>query len=378
MRYYIIVGEASGDVHGSKLMKGILKEDPQAEFRFWGGDRMAEVGGAENLVSHYKESAIMGFIAVALNIRTLLRRFKTCEDDIKSYSPDVVILIDFAGFNLRIAKFAKKNGFKTFFYIAPKVWAWKESRVKKIKKYVDELFVIFPFEVEYFSKWGIKAHYEGNPIMDEIEHSKKSITTKEEFLTTNNLSNKPIIALLAGSRVKEIQLNLPFMSEVATHFPDYQFIVAGVNWIDSCIYERVISSRATNLKLLSDKTYNILLHSEAAIVTSGTATLETALLDVPEVVCYNCTRFSYFMFKNFMTVKYISLVNIILGREAVRELLSVKLMTKENAINELTAILPNGGKIVQMRSDYQQLRSLIGTEGASERFGRKMVTLLRK
>lgn len=377
MKYYIIVGEASGDVHGAKLMRGILKEDPQAEFRFWGGDRMVEVGGAESLVSHYRESAVMGFVAVALNLRTLLRRFKKCESDILSYQPDVVLLIDYAGFNLRIAKFAKKRGFKTFFYIAPKVWAWKESRVKKIKKYVDELFIIFPFEIDYFARKGIKAHYEGNPIMDEIEFSKQKITSREQFLEDNGLAERPIIALLAGSRVKEIELNLPFMSQVAEQFPAYQFVVAGVSWIDKSVYQRVISEKARNLVILTDKTYNILLHSEAAIVTSGTATLETALLGIPEVVCYSCSRFSYFMFKNVMTVKYISLVNIILGREAVRELLSVKLMTVENAVNEMSKILPGGVKYNDLMRDYEELNIKIGNSGASDRFGKLMVKLLR-
>lgn len=377
MRYYIIAGEASGDVHGAKLMRGILKEDSKAEFRFWGGDRMADVGGAENLVSHYRESAVMGFVAIALNLFTILRRFKKCENDILSYQPDVVLLIDYAGFNLRIAKFAKKRGFKTFFYIAPKVWAWKESRVKKIKKYVDELFIIFPFEIDYFARKGIKAHYEGNPIMDEIEFSRQEISPRELFLKNNGLKNLPIIALLAGSRLKEIELNLPFMSKVAEQFPTYQFVVAGVSWIDRSVYQRVISEKAHNLAILTDETYNILLHSEAAIVTSGTATLETALLGIPEVVCYNCSRFSYFMFKNVMTVKYISLVNIILEREAVRELLSVKLMTVENAVNELTKILPSGVKYNDLMRDYTELNSKIGSSGASDRFGKLMVKLLQ-
>lgn len=378
MRYYLIAGEASGDVHAAKLMKSISKEDPSAEFRFWGGDRMTEVGGEENLVAHYRDSAIMGFVAVIMNLRTLFRRFKECEQDITAYKPDLVLLVDYAGFNLRIAKFAKRNGYRTFFYIAPKVWAWKESRVKKIKKYIDELFIIFPFEIEYFAKKGIKAHYEGNPIMDEIEYSKKSITSREKFLDDNNLIDKPIIALLAGSRVKEIELNLPFMSNVATRFPDYQFVVAGVNWIEKSVYENVINDRAKNLIILTDKTYNILLHSTAAIVTSGTATLETALLGIPEIVCYNCSRFSYFMFKNYMTVKYISLVNIILGREAVRELLSSKLMTVENAVNELNKILPGGSKIESLGQDYAELSNKIGNAGASDRFGKLMVDILKQ
>lgn len=378
MRYYIIAGEASGDIHTAKLMKGILKEDSNAEFRFWGGDRMAEVGGSANLVAHYRDSAIMGFVAVAMNFRTLMKRFKKCEDDIVNYNPDVVILVDYAGFNLRIAKFAKRLGYKIFFYIAPKTWAWNESRVKKIKKYVDELFVIFPFEVEYFAKFGIKAHYEGNPIMDEIAYSKNNITSRDMFLSNNKLEDKPIVALLAGSRVKEIELNLPFMSKVANSFPNHQFVVAGVSWIDNSVYEKVIKSDAKNLKILTDETYNILLNSEAAIVTSGTATLETALLGVPEVVCYGCSRFAHFMFRLLAKVKYISLVNIILGHEAIRELFSVKYMTVENAVSELKDIISGGAKEKQIMQDYIKLNSLIGEEGASDRFGKLMVKLLKR
>lgn len=377
MRYYVIAGEASGDLHASKLMSGILKEDTKAEFRFWGGERMCEVAGAENMVCNYRDGAIMGFIAVALNVRKLLKRFTRCEQDIMAYQPDVVILVDFAGFNLRIAKFAKNKGIKTFFYIAPKVWAWKEGRVKKIRKYVDELFIIFPFEIDYFAKHGINAHYCGNPIMDEIDYSKSKITSRKIFLHENKLDDKPIIALLAGSRVAEIENNLPFMSLVAERFPSYQFVVAGVNWIDSDVYNRVINHKAPNLRLLTDKTYTILLQSEAAIVTSGTATLETALLGIPEVVCYGATRFSYYMAKIFIKTKYISLVNIILGREAVVELLSTKLMTVENAERELKSIFKTGDRYHKLMSDYNELAAMIGDSGASERFGKLMVSILK-
>ncbi len=376
MRYYIIAGEASGDIHTSKLMEGIRANDPEAQFRFWGGDRMVSVGGKENLVAHYKDSAIMGFSAVFRNIGKLLKRFRYCEQDILSYSPDVVILVDYAGFNLRIAKFTKKHNIKTFYYIAPKVWAWDEKRVKKIRKYVDELFVIFPFEVEYFAKHGIKAHYFGNPLVEEVESSREGVISREEFLNNNSLTNKPIIALLAGSRVKEIEHNLPFMSDVASHFPDYQFVIAGVNWIDNSVYERIIDNKAQNLTLLCDDTYNILLHSEAAIVTSGTATLETALLGVPEVVCYYASRLGGAIFMFIAKVKYISLVNLILGRESVRELFSAKLMTVENAVNELNAILPNGSKRDRMLSDYRELREMVGESGSSYRTASAIVKKL--
>lgn len=318
----------------------------------------------------------MGFVAVAMNARKLLKRIAHCKADIESYKPDVVILVDFAGFNLNIAKFAKSKGIKTFFYIAPKVWAWNEGRVKKIREVVDELFVIFPFEVEYFATHGIKAHYHGNPLMDEIAISMSSVTSKEEFLRENRLEDKPVIALLAGSRVKEIKSNLPFMSDVAKEFPDYQFVIAGVSWIEDDIYNKVINEKAKNLTLLKDKTYNILLHSEAAIVTSGTATLETALLDIPEFVCYNCSWFAGMMFRLLGKVRHISLVNIILGKEAVKELFSAKMVNVRNAKRELTAILPNGDKLTQVKRDYRELRSLVGESGASSRFAKKMIDIL--
>lgn len=378
MKYYVIAGEASGDIHAAKLLQGLKDEDAAAEFRFWGGDRMAEVAGVENMVSHYKDSAIMGFVAVAMNARKLLKRIKRCKEDIERYRPDVVILVDFAGFNLNIAKYAKSIGIKTFFYIAPKVWAWNEGRVKKIREVVDELFVIFPFEVEYFAGHGIRAHYHGNPLMDEIALSMGSVTSKEEFLKENNLRDKPVVALLAGSRVKEIKSNLPFMSDLAREFPDYQFVIAGVSWIDDEVYNGVIKAKASNLTLLKDKTYNILLHSEAAIVTSGTATLETALLDIPEFVCYNCSWFAGVMFRILGKVKHISLVNIILGREAVKELFSAKMVNVKNAKRELTAILPGGDKQTQIKRDYRELRDLVGEAGASARFARKMINILNK
>ena len=378
MKYYLIVGEASGDLHASKLMKGIMDNDPQAEFRFWGGERMCDVGGVENMACDYRDGAIMGFFEVLKNLFKLKKRFKYCERDIMEYSPDVVILVDFSGFNLRIAKFVKRAKIKTYYYIAPKVWASRESRVKKIRKYVDELFVIFPFEVEYFAKHGIKAHYEGNPIMDEIEYSKKRVTSRDEFMSDNKLNDKPIIALLAGSRIGEIKDNLPFMSKVAERFPQYQFVVAGVSWVDKEIYNKIISNNATNLKLLTDKTYNILLHSEAAIVTSGTATLETALLGIPEIVCYSTPSLYYYIFTYIANVKYASLVNIVLDREVVVELLSKKFMTIDNAERELNAVLKGGNRRAKLEKDYQELLIEMGDSGASQRFGKLMVNLLRK
>lgn len=375
MRYYIIAGEASGDLHGSNLIKGILAEDPQAEFRFWGGDLMSEVAGEENLAKHYKEASFMGFWEVFKNLGTVLGQIKECKRDILAFAPDVVILIDYAGFNLRIAKFAKEHGIRTFFYIAPKVWAWKEKRVKKIKKYVDQLFIIFPFEKEYFKKWGIDAVYCGNPLMDSIEERKKNLPSKEDFFAENNLDERPVIALLAGSRRHEIDYNFPFMIELSKHFPDYQFVVAGVSWLDKSVYENHMTG--SDVKYVRDKTYELLSFSSAAVVTSGTATLETALLGVPEFICFWCSWFSYAVAKNFLKIKYISLVNLVMDREVVKELIQ-KDMNMKMAVAELRAILAGGDKYDRILSDYKELNEAIGGSGASRRTAAEMVGILRK
>lgn len=374
MKYYLIAGEASGDLHGSNLMKGLKKADPEAEFRFLGGDRMAEVGGAENLVKHYKETSFMGFVEVARNLKTILGQIRECKKDVEQYAPDVLILIDYAGFNLRMAKFAKSIGIRTFFYIAPKVWAWKESRVKKIKKYVDQLFVIFPFEIEYFRKHGIEAIYEGNPIMDSITERISVVPDNERFLTENGLDKRPVIALLAGSRKSEINNNLPFMVELSHEYPQYQFVIAGVSWLDKGIYDKY--TKGSDVRYVCDKTYELLSISDGAVVTSGTATLETGLLGVPEVVCYRANLATMLIANAFIKVPYVSLVNINLGRESVRELLQFQ-MNMRNATAELNAILPGGSQHERMMNDFTELRSLIGGAGASDRFARRMVDLLK-
>lgn len=376
MKYYIIAGEASGDLHGSNLMKGLKKVDSEAEFRFWGGDKMAEVGGRTNLVRHYKESAFMGYVEVIRNLKTILGQISYCKKDIERYKPDVVILIDYAGFNLRIAKFAKENGIKVFYYIAPKVWAWKEYRIKKIKKYVDSLFIIFPFEVEYFRKHGIEAIYEGNPLMDAIEQRRPELVPIGEFKESNAISDeRPIIALLAGSRKSEISYNLPFMVEVAAEFPQYKFVVAGVSWLDRELYAKLLAD--TEISFVQDQTYQLLSVCDAAIVTSGTATLETALLGAPEFVCYKQNALTIALVRAFAKVEYASLVNLVLDREAVRELLQSDI-TVGNAVAELRAILPGGEKEAKMKEDYAELRRLIGGPGASDRFAGRMVEILKK
>lgn len=376
MKYFVVVGEASGDMHASKLLEGILKNDPSADILFWGGDRMAAVVGKERMLSHYKEGAFMGIWEVAKNLKTVLGRIRRCKSEMLAFAPDVVILVDFAGFNLKIAKTAKAHGIRTFFYIAPKVWAWKESRAKKIKAYIDELFVIFPFEVEYFKKWGINAHFFGNPIVDEIRLKEGAIHSREVFLKDNQLSDKPIIALLAGSRKQEIEYNLPFMEAVAAKLPDHQFVLAAVPWLDRELYAKTLSGKSANLTVLFDQTYDILKHSEGAIVTSGTATLETALLGVPEIVCYKCSFLTFLVGKVLIKVKYISLVNIILNKAAVKELI-YKEMTTENAVRELKAVLPAGTHHAALCEDYRTLRESMGPSGASERVAEKMVELLK-
>lgn len=284
MRYFLIAGEASGDLHGANLMRGLIKSDPHAEFRFWGGDCMAEVGGKASLVRHYKTASFFGFIEVAANLRTVLSQIRECKAEIAAYRPDVLILIDYPGFNFRMARFAHDSGIRTFYYISPKVWAWKESRIKRIKKYVDRLFIIFPFEVEYFRRHGIEAVFCGNPLVDAVEQRMACLPTEEEYRKASSLDQRPIIALLAGSRRSEIEYNLPFMVALSRRFPQYQFVVTAVDWIDKSLYDKYLAG--SSVRYLCSQTYPTVRYAEAAVVTSGTATLETALIGTPEVVCY--------------------------------------------------------------------------------------------
>lgn len=373
MRYYLIAGEASGDLHGSNLIKGLLKADPEAEFRFWGGDKMAAAGGEGNLAMHYTKASFFGFVQVLKNLRTISRQLEQCKADVAAFRPDVLILIDYPGFNLRMARFANEAGIPVYYYIAPKVWAWKESRVKKIRKYVDRLFVIFPFEIEYFRRHGIEAVYEGNPLMDAIEERKKTIGTPQQFREENRLDQRPMIALLAGSRRSEIGYNLPFMVRLAARFPQYQFVVAGVSWLDRAVYDPHLG--VSDVRYVCDQTYELLSHSIGAMVTSGTATLETALLGVPQFVCYRADWASMLIGKALLKIPYVSLVNLVLGREAVRELLQHH-MTMDNAVAELRDILPGGAKHRRLEADYAELRGLIGESGASDRVARRMVESL--
>ena len=374
MKYYIIAGEASGDLHGSNLMKGILKADPRAEFRFWGGDRMAEVGGAENLVKHYKQTSFFGVTEVLKNLPTIFGQLKECKEDLLAYGPDVLICVDYPGFNFKVAKFAHQKGIRTFYYISPKVWAWKERRVERIRKYVDRLFIIFPFEIDYFKQKGIEAVYEGNPIMDSIAQTLAQVPPREEFCAQNGLSDEPIVALLAGSRASEVRRNLAFMTALAERFPECQFVVAGVSWLNRGLYDKFLAG--SRVKLVTDQTYGLLRYAEGAVVCSGTATLETALIGTPEVVCYRMDEFSYRVARAFVKIGFISLVNIIMKREVVRELIQHD-MTVENAATELKAIMKGGDKYDKMMTDYAELQAVVGGEGASDRFAARMVATLK-
>ena len=375
MKYYLIAGEASGDLLGSNLMRGLLKSDPAARFRFWGGDRMAEVGGAENRVRDYRETSFFGIVGVLRNLRTISRQLRECREDVLRYAPDVLILVDYPGFNMKMARFAKEHGIRTFYYIAPKVWAWREWRVKAIRRYVDRLYIIFPFERDYFPRHGITPVFEGNPLLDAIAARSATLPSREEFGRANGLDERPVVALVAGSRRGEIEANLPLMCALAPRFPHYQFVVTGVSWLDRGLYDRHLAGTA--VRMVVDQTYETLRNAVAAVVTSGTATLETALMRIPEVVVYRTVWWQVWLRPYVLKVPFISLVNLNLGREAVRELVQSSADPTE-AQRALGAILPGGSERERMLGDYDELHAVMGGPGASDRFARDMVAELRK
>ena len=374
MKYYIIVGEPSGDLHGSNLMRGLQAEDSEAQFRFWGGDKMAEVGGAENLAKHYRETSFFGIAQVLRNLKTIFGQIDECKRDIEAYNPDVVILIDYPSFNMRIAKWAKERGMKVYYYIAPKVWAWKEWRVKEICKYVDRLYTIFPFETEYFRSKGIEPVFCGNPLCDSIAQYKAQMPSREEFLKECNLDERPIVALLAGSRRSEIKDNLADMVAISQNFPEYQFVVAAVPWIERELYDTILSG--TGVKVVCNKTYDTLIYAEAAIVTSGTATLETALIGTPEVVLYHIPKLYEILRPVVLKIPYISLVNINLNRECVREIVVNKIDVVAVS-NELRSILKGGFRRATMLAEFAELREMMGGEGSSHRVAQDVVESLK-
>lgn len=374
MKYYLIAGEPSGDLHGANLIRGLRKADPDAQFRFWGGDLMADAGGKTNLRKHYRETSFFGVVQVLRNLGTIRRQMRECQDDIAAFAPDVVILVDYPGFNMKIARWAHEHGLRTFYYIAPKVWASREGRIKGIQRYVDRLFVIFPFECDYFPKHGIEPVFEGNPLVDALEARRGTLPTPEEFRRRNGLDSRPVIALLAGSRRSEIRKNMPLMARLAERFPGHQFVVAGVPWLDPALYEEHIAG--SPIRYVCDQTYETLAAAEAAVVASGTATLETALLGIPEVVVYRLAPLEYYGMPLVVRCPWVSLVNLNLRREAVAEVLQSNLDITR-AERELRAILPGGEKRQRMLADFEELRTVIGGPGASDRFARRMVELLK-
>ena len=370
MRYYVIAGEASGDLHASNLIRGLRSQDPEAEVRGWGGDLMQEVGC--EIVRHYKDTAIMGFVAVLKNLKKLKGNIRACCEDIQTWKPDVVILVDYAGFNLRIARFAKCIGIRVFYYISPKLWAWNTGRVKQIRKNVDRMYVIFPFETDFYKKYNYKVQYAGNPLVDAIHDRPFQNETFSDFVQLNGLSGRPIIALLAGSRVQELKFVLPQMLKMVRHFPDFEFVIAGAPSMKDSDYAAYVGDMG--VKIIYGQTYRLVKQATAALVTSGTATLETALLKTPQVVCYSGEggAFSYWLFKTVVKVKYISLVNLMLDREVVKELLMQKLNEK-NLLTELSRIIYDEDVRQKMTADYEEIIERLGKPGASDRFAKLMI-----
>ena len=381
MKYYIIAGEASGDLHGSNLMKGIYAEDPQADIRFWGGDLMKSVGG--ELVRHYKEGAIIGFVEVFVKARMLLGNVSFCKKDIKEWNPDVVILIDYPGFNFKIAEFAHKAGFKVFYYIAPKVWASREGRIKKLKAYVDKLFIVFPFEIPYFTRKGIPFVYKGNPLIDAVDGSRAMNETRVDFLKRNSLEDKPIIAMLAGSRKGEINTMMPVLTEFAAkmkslpQYAGYQFIIGGAPARTRSDYEPWLTEENRKyIHILFGETQSVIRHAEAAVVNSGTASLETVLFNTPQVVGYIGNPLTYQIAKRIVKLKYISLGNLIIDRGAFKEFIQDD-CNPDMILKEVRSLLEDQDYRSEMLSDYADIRNALGGSGASAAVAKAMLDELR-
>lgn len=374
MRYFIIAGEASGDLHASFLMAGIKKKDSEAVFCFFGGELMEQQGGT--LLKHYREMAFMGILAVLKNLGQIKKNFRMAEEKLLEFRPDVLILVDYPGFNFRMAKFAKSHNIRTFYYISPKIWAWRSDRVKRVKKYVDEMFTIFPFEKEFYDRYNYPVRYVGNPTIDELAVRPNRYQTYQEFVDENRLTGQPIIAILAGSRKQEIQMILPVLLQVVIHFPEYQFVVAGAPSISPELYRKYIPDK--NITVISGKTYELLQQSKAALVASGTATLETAVINVPQVVCYIMEMgwLMSFLRKIFLNVQWISLVNLIMNKEIVKELFQEK-CTPEAVADELRRILKEPGYRENMLENYRLMLAKLGSPGCADRAAEEMVELLR-
>ena len=364
-KLYIISGEASGDLHGSNVMKELFAQQPDLDIRFWGGDKMQAVGGT--MAKHIRELAFMGFVEVLMNLPTILRNIRFCKEDILKFQPDALLLIDYPGFNMRIAEWAKKNNIKVYYYISPTVWAWKENRVHKIRRDVYKLFCILPFEVEFYKKYQYDIEYVGHPLLDEIEQYQEQ--PKQE-LSIVPQETKPIIAMLPGSRKQELRTKLPVMLPLVDLFPQYHFVIAGAPNMDIAIYKELIGDKQVDV--VYGQTYPLLQQSEAAVVTSGTATLETGLFEIPQVVCYIGNAISYQIAKRLVKVKYISLVNLILDKEAVTELIQNE-CTTEDLARELAQVIEGGNKRKQVLEDYSRLKAMLGKGGASKKVAQSVL-----
>ena len=369
MRYYIIAGEASGDLHGSNLIKELKKMDTMATVRCWGGDLMQQAGG--DLVKHYRDLAFMGFIEVVMNLGTIMKNLRFCKDDILRFQPDVLILIDYPGFNLRIAEWARKQGLKVIYYISPQVWAWKENRVKLIKESVDKMLVILPFEKQFYKKWNYEVEYVGHPLIEVVDQAKASVNGIHPTIDSP-LNEKNVIAILPGSRKQEVEKKLPLMLEASTHFPDHHFIVAKASSLDDSFYEQLMDSYP-KVRSVRNKTYSLLMQAKAALVTSGTATLETALFGVPQVVCYKGSNISYQIAKRLVKIKYISLVNLILDKPVVKELIQHDL-TVRNIQTELNRLLHDQPALATMKEDYRVLWQLLSEGGHASAKAARIIT----
>ena len=393
MRYYIIAGEASGDLHGSNLMKGLYSEDPQTEIRFWGGDLMESVWSAfrndltatdSGLVRHYKEGAVMGFVEVIAKARKLLGNVSFCKKDILAWNPDVVILIDYPGFNFKIAEFAHKAGFKVFYYIAPKVWASREGRIRKLKKYVDKLFIVFPFEKPYFDSKGIEYIYKGNPLVDAVDGSRAMLESREDFINRTKLEDRPHIAMLAGSRKGEISTMMPVLTEFASkmhalpQYTDYQFIIAGAPARNIDDYSKWLDEKNSSyIKIIFGETQSIIRHAEAGVINSGTASLETALFNTPQVVGYITNPITYWLAKRIVKIKFISLGNLIVNRLAFKEFIQDD-CNADALVKEIRDLIENPDRRDLMLKEYDEIRNLLGGSGASSAVAKSMIQELKQ
>ena len=373
MKYYIISGEASGDLHGSNLMKAIYRQDPNAEIRFWGGDLMQSVGGT--MVKHIRDLAIMGFVEVVAHLRTVLANIKLCKQDILAFNPDAVIFIDYPGFNLRIAKFTHSHGFKNFYYISPQVWAWKKGRIKTMRKVLDKMFVILPFEKSFYDKNNVSnVEYVGHPLLDAVADF-KSVNKEDDFRKQHNLDDRPIIALMPGSRKMELRKMMPTMADLASRHPEYNFVIAGMTLLGDSFYKPFLTSE--NVTLVYNQTYLLLQSAFAGVITSGTATLEAALFHLPQVVCYRANAFTVALAKRFAKVNYISLVNLIADKPVVRELIQ-KDLNKNTLETEFSKITKDNNNRMAMIAEYENIEKMLGSKGVSDKAVEAILKTLKR